>query len=91
MEQLKKERSILAAILLKNNNLEIMQSKMFPGDFKNAANKEIYHAMCALNEQRKPIDFISLHRFLKENGAMENIVSTEYLTGLVDINSTSSL
>lgn len=78
------EQSVLGAILIDKDAINIASEKISPKDFYNDINGIIFEAMLSLYEERKPIDILTLTSQLKKN-KLYNKIDTAYLRDLVNI------
>ena len=77
------ERSVLGAILLNNECINIVYEKIKNSEyFYRANNREIYDAMCTLLKADTPIDMVTLSSELIKRGMLENVGGITYLTEL---------
>lgn len=76
------EQSVLGAILIDKNAINLVSSLISPSDFYNDINGIIYDAMLLLYEERKPIDLVTLTTLLKKNKVYDK-VGSGYLSDLV--------
>ena len=79
----KAERSVLGAILIDKDAINLVSETISPKDFYNDLNGIIYEAMLSLYDERKPIDLLTLTTRLKKNKLNDKIESS-YLTDLID-------
>lgn len=77
------ERSVLGAILIDKDAINLVSETISPKDFYNDLNGIIYEAMLSLYDERKPIDLLTLTARLKKNKQNDKIESS-YLTDLID-------
>jgi len=77
------ERSVLGAILIDKDAINLVSETISPKDFYNDLNGIIYEAMLSLYDERKPIDLLTLTTRLKKNKLNDKIESS-YLTDLID-------
>ena len=77
------ERSVLGAILIDKDAINLVSETISPKDFYNDINGIIYDSMLSLYDERKPIDLLTLTARLKKNKLNDKIESS-YLTDLVD-------
>lgn len=77
------EQSVLGAILIDKDAVNIASEILQPTDFYNAQHGIIFDAMLALYELRQPIDLVTLTAELKKKKEGENI-SSSFLTELVN-------
>lgn len=75
------EQSILGAILLDKDVINIASKKLKPYDFYNNVNRVIYESMIGLYNDSEPIDLITLSERLRITGQLEKI-GISYLTSL---------
>ena len=78
------EKSVLGAILIDRDAINVVSERLTPFHFYNEINSVIYEAMLALSEARKPIDLLTISDHLKK---LERSVTVEtsYFTELVEI------
>jgi replicative DNA helicase len=78
------EKSVLGAILIDRDAINIVSERLTPAHFYNEINSVIFEAMLALSEARKPIDMLTISDHLKK---LERSVAVEasYFTELVEI------
>ncbi|MBE7091834.1 MAG: replicative DNA helicase [Clostridiales bacterium] len=77
------ERSVLGAILLNNECINIVYEKIKNSEyFYRSNNREIYDAMCTLLKADTPIDMVTLSSELIKRGMLENVGGITYLTEL---------
>ncbi len=77
------ERSVLGAILIDKDAINLVSEVISPKDFYNDINGIIYEAMLSLYDERKPIDLLTLTTKLKKNKLSDKVESS-YLTDLID-------
>lgn len=90
MEALKKvppnnqeaEKSVLGCMILDSAAVAVAVEILSPADFYSPSNREIFSASCALYEQGKPVDIITLLDELKRRGTVQSIGGVEYLVEL---------
>ena len=82
---LESERSVLGAILLNAECINIVYEKIKNKEyFFRTNNQEIYDAMCELLKADKPIDMVTLSSELLKRGSLDNVGGISYLTELTD-------
>lgn len=86
---LEAEQSILGAILLDKDIVNIASKKISPDNFYKGYNKIIFENMLELLEESKPIDLITISEKLSSNGYLDDI-GISYITGLSTIVPTTS-
>lgn len=77
------EKSILGAILIDKDAINVVSEQLLPKDFYNDINGIIFSAMLALYDGRKPIDILTLTDQLKKKKMYEKIGSA-YLVEIVN-------
>lgn len=81
---LEAEQSVLGAILIDRDAINIASEILQPGDFYEGTNAIIFDAMLALYEERKPIDLVTLTSELKKRKKYSD-VGAGYLSELVNL------
>lgn len=76
------EESVIGAILLDNEALNIAVETVGPNDFYRPSLQVIFEAMMALWDKREPIDVVTLGQRLKAVGALEVVGGPEELSRL---------
>jgi len=87
-ESVDAERAVLGAIFLdgRNPNECLLQAaeKLEADDFSLDSHRRIFGAILAVNEDQKPIDFITVPEKLRERGELEVVGGNQYVTNLTD-------
>jgi hypothetical protein len=83
-DELAPERSILGAILLRNERLHEVTAIIDAMHFARPAHRLIFEAMVELNERGDAIDFITLKEALMRTAELEDVGGVAYITRLVD-------
>ena len=78
------ERSVLGAILLRNETFNHAAAVIDSGDFFREAHRRIFNAMVELNERSDAIDLITLKEALARSGDLEEVGGAAYIARLVD-------
>jgi replicative DNA helicase len=78
------ERSVLGAILLRNEAFNEAAEVIDADDFYREAHRIIFNKMVALSERNEPIDFITLREELVRSVKIDEIGGAAYLSRLVD-------
>lgn len=78
------EQSVLGAVLIDKDAINIVSELITPKDFYNDINGLIYEAMLYLYDERKPIDTVTLTTRLKKMKVYDKI-GAAYLSDLVNI------
>lgn len=76
------EAAVLGSFLIDKEALSLASEIIKPEFFYKDQNKEIFEAMLALYEDRKPIDLITLTSILKKRKSFEKIGGASYLSEL---------
>jgi len=83
-QNLEAEMSVLGGILLENDALNRALEVLRPEDFYREAHRKIFSALITLSDRSEPADLVTLTAVLKEQGAIEEIGGSSYLSTLVD-------
>ncbi len=78
------EQSVLGAILIDKNAINLISELIRPADFYNDIHGIIFKAMLALYDEKRPIDLVTLTAQLKKEKTFDK-VSSAYLTDLVNM------
>jgi replicative DNA helicase len=81
---LEAERSVLGAILLRNEALNHAAEYIDAGDFFRDAHRLIFDKMVALSERGQAIDLVTLKEELARAGLLEQVGGPAYIASLVD-------
>lgn len=81
---LEAERSVLGAILLRNEALDHATEHIDAGDFFRDAHRVIFDKMVALSERGQAIDLVTLKEELARAGQLEQVGGPAYIASLVD-------
>lgn len=76
------EQSVLGAILIDKDAMNIVTEKLTPESFYNDTHAALFAAMVTLYEQRKAIDLVTLTAELKKQKIKD--IDSEYITKLID-------
>jgi len=77
------EKSVLGAILIDKDAINVVSEFLQPPDFYDDTNALIYEAMLSLYEVRSPIDLLTVSDFLKKKKQLQHM-DTSYFTELVE-------
>ncbi len=83
-QNLEAEMSVLGGILLENEALNRALEHLRSEDFYRDAHRKIFNALIALSDHNEPADLVTLTAKLKEQGALEEVGGSSYLSTLVD-------
>ncbi len=78
------ERSVLGAILLRNEAFNEAAEVIDADDFYREAHRRIFNKMVALSERNEPIDLVTLREELTRSSELDEIGGAAYITRLVD-------
>lgn len=81
-QNLEAEQSVLGAVLLDNECMDLFVGWLPPDAFYRDAHRDIYRAMLELSDAREPIDAITLANRLRGGGKLEAIGGAEYIAEL---------
>lgn len=84
VHNLEAEQSVIAAVLLDNDCLDVF-TRLKPSHFYTPAHRTIYEAICYLTNHNVAVDLVTLSERLKNIGKLEAVGGNEYLTNLMDI------
>ncbi len=88
------EQGVLGCLLLAPKESVALCMEKFPeveGMFYDLRNQTIYEAILGLDQAMIPVDNVSLHQRLKDNGTLEAVGGIPYLVQLLDIPSAANL
>ena len=83
-QNLEAEMSVLGGVLLENEALNRALAHLRPEDFYRPPHSKIFKAMIALSERNEPADLVTLTAMLREQGTLEEVGGSAYLSTLVD-------
>lgn len=78
------ERSVLGAILIRNDAINAATEIIDTGDFFRAAHRLVFDKMVALSERGQAIDFITLVEELGRAGQLDEVGGPAYIAALTD-------
>src|SRR5262245_58469723 len=81
---LEAERSVLGAVLLRNDVINHAVELVKPHDFFRDAHRIIFDKMVALSEHGRAIDLVTLKEELSRSGQLDEVGGPAYITSLVD-------
>ncbi len=84
IHDLEAEQSVIAAVLLDNDCLEVF-TRLKPSHFYAKAHRTIYQAICDLTNKNIAVDLVTLSERLKSIGKLEEVGGNEYLANLMDV------
>ncbi|MFH1116340.1 MAG: replicative DNA helicase [Pseudomonadota bacterium] len=78
------ERAILGGLLLDNDALPKVVATLSEDDFYREAHRNIFSTITALFNRNEPVDWLTLTSALREQGLLETVGGTPFLTELID-------
>lgn len=82
---LEAERSVLGALLVNNQALDLVRETGLENrDFFLDAHQKIFEIACYVSDNGKPVDLITLNSALKDRGWYDQVGGIQTLTGLFD-------
>src|ERR671913_2630170 len=81
---LEAERSVLGAILIDNDSMNVAAAMIDAKAFFRDAHRRIYERMLDLSERSQPIDLVTLKEELERGGDLEEVGGPAYIASLVD-------
>jgi len=83
-EDLGAEISVLGAMILHNNTIDVIIPVLKPEGFSNHKHRRIYEAILSLHGQKMAVDLVTLRRELQRDDALDGVGGVEYLAQIVD-------
>jgi replicative DNA helicase len=83
-QNLEAEMSVLGGALLENEAINRALEVLRPEDFYRESHRKIFSALITLSNRNEPADLVTLTTALKEEGAIEEVGGSSYLSTLVD-------
>jgi replicative DNA helicase len=83
-QNLEAEMSVLGGVLLENEALNRALEVLRPEDFYRESHRKIFISLITLSDRNEPADLVTLTTVLKEQGALEEVGGSAYLSTLVD-------
>ena len=87
---LEAEQSVVGAMLMDKEAIEIASEIIFPEDFYNKQLGTIFETMVELNKEGSAVDFVTLQNRLREKNVPPQVSSAEYIGELVSAVPTSA-
>ena len=78
------EVSVLGAMLLNNNTIDIVIPMVADVCFAGRANREIFKAIRSVHDAGRPVDLVTLREELKQRGKLADVGGPAYLAELID-------
>lgn len=89
-QSIEAEQSVLGSLLLNKKAIIRIADILHPEDFYRDTHRIIYETMIKLFEKNEPIDVLTVASRLEDNGQLEKIGDSSYLTNLVNCVPTAS-
>jgi len=83
-QNLDAEQSVLGAVLLDNEAVNMVLEILGPDEFYRESHREIFRAMIELSDRGQPVDAITLTDALNNRGVLERIGGAGYIAELVN-------
>ena len=87
---LESEQCIIGSILLEGDTINNVMDIVASEDFYSSSHKVIFDSMKELNEERTPIDIVTVSEKLKSKGYLEDVGGVNYLTSTTTMVPTTS-
>ena len=78
------EISVLGAAVLNNETIDVVIPLLKADDFASAAHRKIYEAICAVHEQQRAVDLVTLRDELQRRGDLEAVGGIAAVSALVE-------
>lgn len=87
---LESEQCVIGSIIIEEETMVPVAEILDREDFYIDAHKVIYESMLELNNERKPIDMVTVSNRLKEKGYLDQVGGVTYLTSITNMIPTTS-
>lgn len=87
---LESEQCVIGSIIMEGETMVPVAEILDIEDFYIDAHKVIYESMLELNNERKPIDMVTVSNRLKEKGYLDQVGGVTYLTSITNMIPTTS-
>lgn len=87
---LESEQCVIGSIIMEEETMVPVAEILDVEDFYIDAHKVIYESMLELNNERKPIDMVTVSNRLKEKGYLDQVGGVTYLTSITNMIPTTS-
>lgn len=87
---LESEQCVIGSIIMEEETMVPVAEILNIEDFYIDAHKVIYESMLELNNERKPIDMVTVSNRLKEKGYLDQVGGVTYLTSITNMIPTTS-
>jgi replicative DNA helicase len=78
------EKFILSSLLIRSEPIEIALRTIKPETFYFKNHQELYRAILSMYQDKIPIDIVTLHTYLQDNGILEKIGGVKVLVELIN-------
>jgi replicative DNA helicase len=78
------EQSVLCSMILDPDASNEAASQLEPWDFYRTAHQRIFESILSLREKKEPVDLVTLHEQIKQDGNLDEIGGASYLNILTD-------
>lgn len=78
------EKFILSSLLIRSEPIEIALRTIKPETFYFKTHQELYRAILSMYQDKIPIDIVTLHTYLQDNGILEKIGGVKVLIELIN-------
>lgn len=79
------EQAVLGAILIDKDSILNISQRISPDNFYDGRHHDIYDAMLALYEERKPLDLLTITAELKKRKKLDRVGGSAYLASLTNV------
>ena len=84
------ERSVLSALLLDARAFLDVIGEVSPEDFYHPAHQTLFRSMCALNDDRQPVDLVTLSDYLTTRKLLDQVGGPVLLAEISDFEATAA-
>ena len=84
-QNIEAEQSVLGALFIDKNAINLVAGKLKPEDFYRIAHQIVYRAMLNLHADNQPIDMITVIEELKNMGKLKDVGDVSYITLLANM------
>lgn len=81
---LEAEQSVLGSMLLSSEAIIVATEQLQPRDFYKQSHQRIFEVIASLNEDREPVDLITVTEALRSHKLLEQVGGATYLTTLTE-------
>jgi len=84
LENAEAEVSVLGAMILNNETIDVVVPALAPDAFASAAHRKMYEAILSLHDRRQAVDFVTLREELDRLGTLEAVGGADYVSRICD-------